>query len=442
MGFADFYFSRFLHHKSEIAEYPVNDLHYIIVIPCYNEPDVISVVQNLWECDRPETAVEIIVVINSKESDNKQVKIQNDHTEKILTEWAQKHNSPGLKLLTLKKESLSDKWGGAGLARKIGMDEALHRFNHLGRANGIIISLDADCRVASNYLTEIERHYTKCPKLNAATVFFKHPVGGKEFPASVYRGVAEYELHLRHFTNGLRFAGFPFAFYTIGSCFTVRAGIYAKQGGMNRRKAGEDFYFLHKVFPLGWCTEINTTTVYPSPRPSDRVPFGTGPVIEKAMHEPDFSLDTYHPDFFLDLQVFLDEIKNFFFARVQNSENFKRNQKTYFRDFLSGIDFYDNLQSIISQSPDMGVYFDRFFRWFNGFSVIKLINFAHAHHYSKLPVRDACEQLLKLKGVGCKGKRSAVDLLTFIRKTDRDNPLRIGKSSDYWTGNHSSNSMI
>ena len=69
---------------------------------------------------------------------------------------------------------------------------------------------------------------------------------------------------------------FPFAFHTIGSSMAVRASSYMRQGGMNKRKAGEDFYFQQKIIPLCGFTECNSTVVYPSPRPSYRVPFGTG----------------------------------------------------------------------------------------------------------------------------------------------------------------------
>ena len=92
-----------------------------------------------------------------------------------------------------------------------------------------------------------------------------------------------YELHLRYLNLFSRFTGFPYAYHTIGSCFGVRAETYASQGGMNKRKAGEDFYFLHKIIPLGEFREINNTCVIPSPRESDRVPFGTGAAIGKYL---------------------------------------------------------------------------------------------------------------------------------------------------------------
>ena len=59
----------------------------------------------------------------------------------------------------------------------------------------------------------------------------------------------------------------------------VRPEAYMKQGGMNRRKAGEDFYFLNKIMSLGGFGECAETTIYPSPRTSKRVPFGTGQAV-------------------------------------------------------------------------------------------------------------------------------------------------------------------
>src|SRR4029434_9989987 len=97
----------------------------------------------------------------------------------------------------------------------------------------------------------------------------------------IYKAIAAYELHLRYYLQALRTAGFPHGYHTIGSSMAVRARTYMEQGGMNRRQAGEDFYFLHKLIPLGGFTELNSTTVYPLPRPSNRVPFGTGRAVSE-----------------------------------------------------------------------------------------------------------------------------------------------------------------
>src|SRR5262249_26021974 len=160
----------------------------------------------------------------------------------------------------------------------IGMDEALRRFDAVERPGGVIVGFDADCRCERNYLTAIERHFERNSNSPGCSIYFEHPLNGPLEPA-IYEAIAEYELHLRYYVQALRFGGFPHAFHTIGSSMAVRAGVYRKQGGMNKRKAGEDFYFLHKIIPLGGFTNLVETRVIPSPRASDRVPFGTGKAV-------------------------------------------------------------------------------------------------------------------------------------------------------------------
>src|SRR5690606_5551781 len=131
-----------------------------------------------------------------------------------------------------------------GLARKIGMDEALRRLDRAGRLDGVIACFDADCTCDPNYLVEVERFFRENPKAPGCSIYFEHPLSGPAEPG-IYQAVARYELHLRYYIEALRHAGFPHAFHTIGSSMAARASAYLQQGGMNKRQAGEDFYFLH-----------------------------------------------------------------------------------------------------------------------------------------------------------------------------------------------------
>ncbi len=156
------------------------------------------------------------------------------------------------------------------------MDEAVRRFNLLNKPDGIILNLDADCRVKNNYFTAVfgEMHNRK--DRTACSIYFEHPISGNEFSEEVYRSIILYELHLRYYLQGLAFTGFPYVHHTVGSAIAIKALPYIKAGGMNRRMAGEDFYFIQKLLPAGGFFNLNQTTVYPSPRSSARVPFGTG----------------------------------------------------------------------------------------------------------------------------------------------------------------------
>ena len=93
----------------------------------------------------------------------------------------------------------------------------------------------------------------------------------ESFEPVVYDAITQYELHLRYYLNAVRSTGYPYAYHTVGSSFTVRADVYCKEGGMNRRQGGEDFYFIQKVAQRGNFSECNATRVVASPRPSDRV---------------------------------------------------------------------------------------------------------------------------------------------------------------------------
>jgi hypothetical protein len=101
----------------------------------------------------------------------------------------------------------------------------------------------------------------------------------------------------------------------------VRAKQYALQGGMNRRQAGEDFYFIQKMISAGGYFSLNTTTVYPSSRTSFRVPFGTGTAMAKLCKEADAQFMTYNPAAFKDLRTLFDML-NLLYDYRDNSCNY------------------------------------------------------------------------------------------------------------------------
>src|SRR5256885_274024 len=254
------YFQRFGFCERQIDEPPPEDLGIVVIVPCFDEPDLIGALDSLRTCERPNGGVEIVVVVNSSADASKQVKARN----RASAEEARKYGH------VIHVPDLPTKHAGVGLARKIGMDEALRRFADVGRLwDGVIVNFDADCCCDANYLRSIEAHFTANSRTPGCSIYFEHPPG----PADLY------ELHLRYYVQGLRYAGHPYAFHTVGSCMAVRAQVYMEQGGMNKRKAGEDFYFLQKVIALGNYTDLLTTRVMPSARESHRVPFGTGKAV-------------------------------------------------------------------------------------------------------------------------------------------------------------------
>ena len=92
-----------------------------------------------------------------------------------------------------------------------------------------------------------------------------------------------YEIFLRYWILGLKYAKSSWAFHSIGSTIVVSTEAYLEVRGMNKREAGEDFYFLNKLAKIGKIDYIKDTCVYPSARSSTRVPFGTGKTIQRFM---------------------------------------------------------------------------------------------------------------------------------------------------------------
>ena len=225
---------------------PSPTLSLVVAIPACNEPGIINTLECLCNCLPPEGDVEVIVALNSAEDSNDELIRQNQQSEKEITKLAGKGNQK-LRILHFNQTAIRSKDAGAGYARKLAMDHAFSRFNHINKKDGVIISLDADTICESEYLRAVESHFRDKPATNACSVYFEHPLNGCEFSSRIYSGITQYELHLRYYVEGLRYAGHPHAYHTVGSAFAIRAGTYESEGGMNKRSAGEDFYFLQQL---------------------------------------------------------------------------------------------------------------------------------------------------------------------------------------------------
>jgi glycosyltransferase involved in cell wall biosynthesis len=377
--------------KYLITPLPKKETKFIVVIPCYNEPEILQTLNSLASCKKPASPVEVIVVINHSENAGAAIKNFNSATKKEVTDWISGRNDEGLAFYVVGPVELRKKWAGAGLARKTGMDEAVLRFNTLENPEGIIVSLDADTLVAENYFTEIEKYFRENPENVGATISFQHQTAGLN--GKHLEGIQLYEKYLWYYKNAIHFTGYPYSMFTVGSAFAVTAEAYVKRGGMNRRQAGEDFYFLQNLAQLGPVGEITTTKVYPSARLSDRVPFGTGPILQKWMNGTEDLTQTYSFNAF-------DNIKEFFDIR---EKLFKINKKTYGKmisklpqpvfDFLQKDNFWEELNDVNSNCANMKTFQTRFFQKFNAFKILKYLNFVHGRYSPKANLDEQVNKL-------------------------------------------------
>jgi len=406
----DAYFERFGFCERQIPEPPAPGLSLVVVIPCFNEPNLIDSLESLRKSERPGATHEVIVVLNSAADAEESIIHQNERTLRDAQAWIEGQPEPRLKVHLIDARGLPSRHAGVGLARKIGMDEALRRFDDMGMMdNGVILCFDADCSCAPNYLRAVDEHFRTHAMSPACSIYFEHPLEG-EWEGEIYEAIAAYELHLRYYVQALRYAGFPHAYHTIGSSMAVRARAYMEQGGMNRRQAGEDFYFLHKLIPLGGFTELQTTAVYPSPRPSNRVPFGTGRAVSEWLQQP--KTKTYPFKAFDDLRLFLQSVPSLM------TEPELPTAPESIRTFLRQQNFETACEQIRGHTATSGAFTKRFFRWFDGFRAMKFVHHARDNFYGEEDVQVASARLLDR--IGRLGSAHSIrELLLAYRKVDR-----------------------
>ena len=389
--FADRYIENNVVYPPFISEESVSSLSIIIVIPCLNEPSILQTLESVWQCQPIDSTCEVIVAVNESENSSRQVKDFNEQTYAQLLRW-KANNRQNLTMHPIYARSVNAKFAGAGMARKIGLDEAVRRFNAVGRPDGVIISLDADCLVSNNYLREIEKVFAESKNCFAATINFRHRVEEIHDPRQ-QNGILLYEAYLHYYKQALEYTGFPSSIYTIGSAFAVRADAYVKQGGMNRRQAGEDFYFLHKLTKLGKLAEITAAWVYPSARVSDRVPFGTGAAMTKWMNQTDDLTLTYRFDAFQDLKQLFDKVNELYKIHPQQYKVVLAALPTPVREYLNSILFEEKLAEINRNSSTAEAFHKRFFQVFDAFQVMKFLNQAHKGHYREQNLQEAIARL-------------------------------------------------
>ena len=72
---------------NSISENHSNNLGIIVVIPCYNEPNLFKALNSISQCLTPNCSVEILVILNSSSKDSESVFVQNNKTLAEFNDW-------------------------------------------------------------------------------------------------------------------------------------------------------------------------------------------------------------------------------------------------------------------------------------------------------------------------------------------------------------------
>lgn len=361
----------------------------ILVIPVYHEPDLIKALESIEACLEPNSSVSIITVINASEASSEEIKEYNTTSYNQAIDWAK--SSRKYQYHFILDNELPKKHAGVGLARKIGMDEAAKVFISNDR-DGVIVCFDADSTCSENLLIEVEKLF-RDGNTNGCSIRYAHPTQG-DLSTTHYDGIIKYELHLRYYVDALKYANYPYAYQTIGSSMAVRMSAYAKQGGMNRRKAGEDFYFLHKIIPLGHFKNLNAACIFPSARKSDRVPFGTGRAISQWLDDENENWMTYNFRIFEVIKSFLSQIESIYKKDQLGIETAYHNLPLEVKSFIDQSEFVDLFIQINKHTTTPDKFLKRFYQWFEGFKVLKFIHHCRDEFHQNITVEEACTWIL------------------------------------------------
>lgn len=286
--------------------------------------------------------------------------------------------------------------GGVGHARKIGADLATGLIYRKQITSPWIHCTDGDVHLPHTYFTCSNAVEDTSAKLSALVYPFQHCAGRHGATSNeVLLATQLYELSLRYYVAGMKFARSPYAFHTIGSTMAVRASHYTKVRGFPRRAAGEDFYLLNKLAKTGAVLELEAgkgcDPIEIESRCSDRVPFGTGAAVNKitAFSDPVAEFRFYDPAIFQLLRLWLQALPTIWQSGSSEltidifPDRIGQNGgQQVLLESLKAMGTHKALEHAFRQSKDGDQFAKQMHTWFDAFRTLKLI---HALRDNQLP---------------------------------------------------------
>ena len=339
---------------------------YCLIIPAYKESKVFY--QRLTSSLLKQHAVLLVLVINQPDSltsphpDNSLLwqqlidnTVEQNASDNVLLRSIPHTNSSLLLINRFNAGLRIPEKQGVGLARKMGADIALSLIDSGYVTHPWIYTTDADTHLPNNYFTalnsdtDIHRNALSA----AATYSFKHLCDA----TSVGRATQLYEQRLRQYVDGLHSAGSPYAFQTIGSTIAISSTHYAQVRGFITIEA----------------------------RQSDRVPFGTGPAINKLLLEKKINQANifYHPQIFVELKRWLEKIH-----LTQSSPLGELSLSTNTLKALSTLGAARAIGAARKVSTSASSYNKHIHTWFDAFKTLRFVHCLQEQAYPSVNATD------------------------------------------------------
>jgi len=369
------YLQRYAESEIHFVHNLTHQWQHVVCIPAFDEAETLPL---LLESLSKNKNLLVILVLNSPVSatntdaslrTQKLVELikQQFSLQKIINEQCELRqlNNNGSDLLLLQNYSIPDKQG-VGLARKIACDIACQLIYDNKILSPWIHNTDADVDLPADYLgATLQLHDDTA----AALYPFSHKINPQN---KSQRSLQLYEYSLHYYVEALSWATSPYTFHSIGSTLLLHHKYYALARGFPRRAAGEDFYLLNKLKKIGEIQSLSKPVISLSGRSSSRVPFGTGPAINKINELKNSETDYlfYHPQCFFYLKRWLSLLP----ALWQGNElDELLNDKLLFNSLVD-IGVNKSISHARENSKDQAGFNKHMHNWFDSFKTLKLIH--------------------------------------------------------------------
>ena len=338
-----------------------------IVIPAYSEFKFLPQTLESINKNKPELLNQtlVAVVINNANNSPQSVKKNNQLT-------LQKLNGNNYQFPHAVIDAASSglelplKHAGVGLARKIGMDLVLP---YLISPKSLIFCTDADTKVSPDYLSKVTQYFD-FHNTSAAVIGFDHL---QSEDSAINDAIGKYENFLKTTAEKMKNAGSPYGYVSMGSTIVCTAEAYCAVGGMSRKKATEDFYFLQELTKYCGVHNIPETLVFPSPRPISRVYLGTGYRMEQMQKGFDITNLYYSDDAYRYLSKWLQLGGH---AWEKSLNDLLKDIKLIHPNLIGflKIEGIEIIWSKIQNNAPSELHFkEQFHRWFDGLKTIRFL---------------------------------------------------------------------
>lgn len=370
-----------------IQEAPDPALGMVIVAHLYQRKGWLETLVSLRSIEEPPIPVEVLVIVHLSQTNDD--KAQDSRLTALAFAQRALATRPRRRIRyhVVEFPDVAPQDFGEGLTRKLAFDEALRRLKAAGNSDAPIVWLDAGVVFDYEHLTQIHRFFQENRKKSSCTVSFE------------FIGEEENELTLRYALQGLRAMRHPHAFYHMASTVVVRGSAYERASGMNRRKAGADFHFLHKLTPLDQHADCPILPLLYLDVPP-----------EIQAQDTVFAPAAYHL-----LRDFAERVLASWQQPVDAIVADVSALHPALAAWLAKVGFRERLAGMQASATQAATFRQRFFRWLTVLEVQHFMNFAHPAYFERVPLVAAAATLL-----GQPADSDAAHLLTLLRARDRE----------------------